>query len=174
MHDTQFNNMGRRRFLGFAGASLAGAALIGCTGGPKSSSAPAASNAGSSAATTTAAGSVKPANEITFWSAAPANSKAVDEELVKRFQAKFPDIKVKYEVQGSNYAELSDKLAASIVAKVTRDRLMREHDAKFPGYDFARHKGYGTPQHLAALKQHGPCPIHRRSFLPVRQAELGI
>ena len=62
--------------------------------------------------------------------------------------------------------------AASIIAKVTRDRLMRGHDAKFPGYDFARHKGYGTPQHLAALKQHGPCPIHRRSFLPVRQAEL--
>ena len=61
--------------------------------------------------------------------------------------------------------------AASIIAKVTRDRIMREHDAKFPGYDFARHKGYGTPQHLAALKQHGPCPIHRRSFLPVRQAE---
>jgi ribonuclease HII len=64
--------------------------------------------------------------------------------------------------------------AASIIAKVTRDRLMVEHDAKFPGYDFARHKGYGTPQHLAALKQHGPCPIHRRTFLPVRQAELGI
>ena len=62
--------------------------------------------------------------------------------------------------------------AASIIAKVTRDRLMREHDAKFPGYDFARHKGYGTPQHLAALKKNGPCPIHRRSFLPVRQAEL--
>ena len=62
--------------------------------------------------------------------------------------------------------------AASIIAKVTRDRLMVEHDAKFPGYDFARHKGYGTPQHLAALKKNGPCPIHRRSFLPVRQAEL--
>jgi ribonuclease HII len=62
--------------------------------------------------------------------------------------------------------------AASIIAKVTRDRLMVEMCAKYPGYDFARHKGYGTPQHLAALKQHGPCPIHRRSFLPVRQAEL--
>ena len=64
--------------------------------------------------------------------------------------------------------------AASIIAKVTRDRIMVEMCAKFPGYDFARHKGYGTPQHLAALKKHGPCPIHRRSFLPVRQAELGI
>jgi ribonuclease HII len=63
--------------------------------------------------------------------------------------------------------------AASIIAKVTRDRLMVDLCAKYPGYDFARHKGYGTPQHLAALKKHGPCPIHRRSFLPVRQAELG-
>ncbi len=64
--------------------------------------------------------------------------------------------------------------AASIIAKVTRDRIMVEHCAKFPGYEFARHKGYGTPQHLAALKKHGPCPIHRRTFLPVRQAELAL
>ncbi len=64
--------------------------------------------------------------------------------------------------------------AASIIAKVTRDRLMVEADTQFPGYDFARHKGYGTAQHLAALKKHGPSPIHRRTFLPVRQAELGL
>jgi ribonuclease HII len=64
--------------------------------------------------------------------------------------------------------------AASVIAKVTRDRLMIEMDARHPGYDFARHKGYGTPQHLAALKKNGPCPIHRRSFLPVRQAEIAI
>ena len=60
--------------------------------------------------------------------------------------------------------------AASIIAKVTRDRLMIEMHARYPEYNFARHKGYGTPQHLAALKQHGPCPIHRRSFRPVQQA----
>ena len=64
--------------------------------------------------------------------------------------------------------------AASVIAKVTRDRLMVEMDARYPGYDFARHKGYGTPQHLAALKQHGPCPIHRRSFFPVQQAALAL
>jgi ribonuclease HII len=64
--------------------------------------------------------------------------------------------------------------AASVVAKVTRDRLMIEMDARHPGYDFARHKGYGTPQHLAALKRNGPCPIHRRSFLPVQQARLAL
>ena len=64
--------------------------------------------------------------------------------------------------------------AASVIAKVTRDRLMLELDAQFPNYGFAKHKGYGTAAHLAALKTHGPCPFHRRSFLPVRQAELGI
>jgi len=58
--------------------------------------------------------------------------------------------------------------AASILAKVTRDRLMREYDARWPEYAFAKHKGYGTAAHLAALEQHGPCPIHRRSFAPVR------
>lgn len=61
--------------------------------------------------------------------------------------------------------------AASIVAKVTRDRLMREVDMSLPGYDFARHKGYGTPEHLAALRACGPSPIHRRSFSPIKPAE---
>jgi ribonuclease HII len=64
--------------------------------------------------------------------------------------------------------------AASVIAKVTRDRLMLSLDAQFPCYQFAKHKGYGTAAHLAALKEHGPSPVHRRSFLPVRQAELGI
>jgi len=59
--------------------------------------------------------------------------------------------------------------AASVIAKVTRDRLMREMDALYPAYDFARHKGYSTPLHLENLRTHGPCPIHRKSFLPVAQ-----
>lgn len=58
--------------------------------------------------------------------------------------------------------------AASILAKVTRDRLLLELDARWPQYGFARHKGYGTAEHLAALRQHGPCPEHRRSFAPVK------
>lgn len=62
--------------------------------------------------------------------------------------------------------------AASIVAKVTRDRILLELDAQYPHYGFARHKGYGTRAHLAALDQHGPCPAHRRSFAPVRQLRL--
>ena len=58
--------------------------------------------------------------------------------------------------------------AASILAKVTRDRRMLELDAEFPGYGFARHKGYPAPAHLAALTRLGPCREHRRSFAPVR------
>ncbi len=57
--------------------------------------------------------------------------------------------------------------AASIVAKVARDRLMCAYDAVYPEYGFAGHKGYGAAKHLAALREHGPCPIHRRSFAPV-------
>jgi ribonuclease HII len=58
--------------------------------------------------------------------------------------------------------------AASIVAKVTRDRLMVKLDARYPGYGFARHKGYGTPQHRESLIRLGPSPIHRLSFAPMR------
>ena len=57
--------------------------------------------------------------------------------------------------------------AASVIAKVTRDRIMRAHDETWPQYGFARHKGYGTAFHAAALGVHGPSPIHRRSFRPV-------
>ena len=57
---------------------------------------------------------------------------------------------------------------ASVLAKVTRDRLMREFDRLYPGYGWAEHKGYGTPRHLAAIQTLGPCPIHRRSFAPFR------
>lgn len=58
--------------------------------------------------------------------------------------------------------------AASILAKVCRDRLMRRWHRRYPAYGFDRHKGYPTPAHIAALAVHGPCPIHRRTFSPVR------
>ncbi len=61
--------------------------------------------------------------------------------------------------------------AASVLAKVTRDRMMLEFDQRYPGYGFAEHKGYGTPQHLAALAERGPCPIHRRSFAPLKPSQ---
>ena len=60
--------------------------------------------------------------------------------------------------------------AASIIAKVTRDRMMVEACARYPGYGFARHKGYGVPEHKAALETLGPCAIHRMSFKPVANA----
>lgn len=60
--------------------------------------------------------------------------------------------------------------AASIIAKVTRDRMMNEFDKKYPAYQFAKHKGYGTKIHIEALKQNGPCEIHRKTFAPVRNA----
>jgi len=59
--------------------------------------------------------------------------------------------------------------AASVIAKVTRDRIMRDFCARFPEYCFSQHKGYGTELHLIKLHEHGPCPIHRRSFEPVAQ-----
>ena len=61
--------------------------------------------------------------------------------------------------------------AASIVAKVARDTIMMGHDPTWPVFGFAKHKGYGVKAHLASLDEHGPCPIHRRSFAPVRIAE---
>lgn len=59
--------------------------------------------------------------------------------------------------------------AASVIAKVTRDRLMVALDAEYQGYGFARHKGYGTPGHRQALRERGVCPAHRRTYAPVRQ-----
>ena len=61
--------------------------------------------------------------------------------------------------------------AASVLAKVTRDRLMLEYHVQFPAYGFAAHKGYGTAQHLAAIAKHGACPIHRNTFAPLKGQE---
>ncbi len=62
--------------------------------------------------------------------------------------------------------------AASIVAKVTRDRLMLAYHDEYPQYNFARHKGYGTREHLQAIRQYGCCPLHRQSFKPIYQLSL--
>ena len=76
-------------------------------------------------------------------------------------------------IVGGDAASLSIA-AASVMAKVTRDRLMVEFAAEFPAYGFEHHKGYGTAKHLAALRRHGPCRIHRRSFAPVAQLTLDL
>lgn len=70
-------------------------------------------------------------------------------------------------IRGDRY--LLSIAAASVIAKVTRDRLMVSLDAQWPGYGLSRHKGYGTPQHLAALYTLGACPEHRQSFAPLRR-----
>ncbi|HXF11052.1 MAG TPA: ribonuclease HII [Desulfuromonadaceae bacterium] len=64
--------------------------------------------------------------------------------------------------------------AASVLAKVTRDRAMRELDKQFPGYGFAEHKGYSTPAHFAAIEKLGACAIHRKSFSPMKPKELEL
>ncbi|MFH0852017.1 MAG: ribonuclease HII [bacterium] len=63
--------------------------------------------------------------------------------------------------------------AASIIAKVTRDRIMCRYAKKYPQYGFEKHKGYGTKSHIEAIKKHGPCKIHRRSFRPVKNLKTG-
>lgn len=82
-------------------------------------------------------------------------------------------LSVKYPVRGIISGDaLSLTIAcASITAKVTRDRMMKNFHELYPVYKFDQHKGYGTAVHMAALKEHGPCPIHRRSFAPVAAAQ---
>lgn len=75
----------------------------------------------------------------------------------------FGEIPVRTIIKGDSLS--ANIAAASILAKVTRDRFMEEQDAIYPQYGFALHKGYGTQAHYAALREHGPCPIHRRTFL---------
>ncbi|MFA6170158.1 MAG: ribonuclease HII [Candidatus Margulisiibacteriota bacterium] len=81
-------------------------------------------------------------------------------------------LKVSIPMRGINGGDaISPSIAAaSIIAKVTRDRLMVKYHAKYPQYNFLRHKGYGTREHLALIAAHGACPIHRRSFGPVARS----
>lgn len=102
--------------------------------------------------------------------AVAALSRAVDHSLIDGLPVKnFPTPQTA--VVGGDALSFSIA-AASILAKVTRDRLMHDADTAFPQYGFRNHKGYGTPEHLAALREHGPCPLHRVSFAPVAQREL--
>lgn len=81
---------------------------------------------------------------------------------------KIPQLKLPQEAIIDGDAKSASIAAASILAKVTRDRIMDEYALEYPGYGFEKHKGYGTKAHLEALKKLGPCPIHRQSFAPVR------
>lgn len=81
---------------------------------------------------------------------------------------KIPLLKTKQQAIISGDAKVFCIAAASIIAKVSRDFLMCEEDKKYPQYQFAKHKGYGTKLHLEMLSCYGPCPIHRQSFAPVK------
>lgn len=83
---------------------------------------------------------------------------------------KIPDIKIK-QLSIIKGDALSISIAcASIIAKVERDEMMKNYDSLYPNYGFARHKGYATREHMLALQQFGPCPIHRRSFEPIKSS----
>ena len=83
-----------------------------------------------------------------------------------------PDVRCRVRAIVKGDASVPSISAASILAKTSRDAMLRDLDRDFPLYGFAKHKGYGTPEHLAALARHGPCVAHRRSFAPVAQREL--
>ena len=97
----------------------------------------------------------------------PPEHVLVDGRLVKSLQ--FPQTAI---IKGD--ARSYSIAAASVLAKVTRDRLMVEYSHRWPAYGFAEHKGYGTPQHLAAIAVFGPCPIHRRSFAPLKPTQTEL
>jgi ribonuclease HII len=97
------------------------------------------------------------------------------------------DLKTKFDVVISDYVKLEkfnciplvkgderslSCACASVVAKVLRDRIMEHYHTRFPGFNFHKNKGYPTPDHLRALRELKPTPIHRKSFLPLRQLEL--
>lgn len=82
---------------------------------------------------------------------------------------KIPRLMTKQQTIISGDAKVFCIAAASIIAKVSRDFLMLQEDKKYPEYQFAKHKGYGTKLHLEALEKYGPCPIHRQSFAPVKK-----
>jgi ribonuclease HII len=103
----------------------------------------------------------------TMWAMSQALGQLGDVSLALIDGNRAPELACKVQtIVGGDARSLSIS-AASIVAKVTRDRIMQAHDITYPQYGFARHKGYGTLIHQRALTHHGPCPLHRKSFAPV-------
>ena len=126
-------------------------------------------------------------NEAIAWSTGIIDEKEIDElnilnatkkaltEAIDKLEVK-PDVILvdaldKIDTKGIKYisvikgdAKIYSISAASIIAKVTRDRIMKEYDEVYPQYGFAGHKGYGTAKHIQAIKEHGICPLHRKSF----------
>ncbi len=103
----------------------------------------------------------------TLWAMAEAIAKLGDISLALIDGNRAPKLSCPVQTIVGGDAKSVSIAAASIIAKVTRDRIMAAHDLTYPQYGFARHKGYGTAIHAEALKAHGPCPLHRKSFAPV-------
>ena len=91
-------------------------------------------------------------------------------DFIARFSTSISGKPTKVIIKGD--AKVFSIALASVIAKVSRDQLMIKYETKYPGYGFAQYKGYGTRQHLLALKKLGPCPIHRRTYRPLRQSLL--
>lgn len=113
----------------------------------------------------------------TFWAGLEAMRRAVralpvDAQHLLVDARRIPGVETPQEPLVKGDSRSYSIAAASIIAKVERDAMMEALDRDFPQYGFARHMGYGTPEHLDALARHGPCPVHRRSFIPVSQARL--
>ena len=127
-------------------------------------------------------------NEALAWSVGIVDQKEIDEINIlnatkKALKLALEDLKIKpdrllvdalenIDTNGIPYtsiikgdAKIYSIGAASILAKVTRDRIMREYDEVYPEYGFAKHKGYGTAAHIETIKKYGPCPLHRRTFI---------
>ena len=96
----------------------------------------------------------------------------VEPDLLLNDAVEIPEVSIKQVPIIKGDAKSISIGAASIVAKVTRDRLMCEYDSVFPEYGFASNKGYGSQSHIDALKKYGPCPIHRKSFITHFVAEV--
>ena len=109
---------------------------------------------------------IAPASRLAMAEALAALTPVPEYALIDAFN--LPEIDIPHHGIIDGDALCLSIAAASIVAKVERDRLMLTYDEVYPQYGFSRHKGYPTPQHLRALSQVGPSPIHRRSFAPVR------
>lgn len=105
--------------------------------------------------------------KATFWAMRVAVTQLDEIALALVDGNRAPDLPCSVETVIGGDARSLSIAAASIIAKVTRDRIMVGHDVTYPVYGFARHKGYGTPQHQLALKAHGPTPLHRKSFAPI-------
>jgi ribonuclease HII len=115
---------------------------------------------------------VGPANRLALWQALAALAPAADYALLDAVM--LPGLACDQAALIGGDGRSLSIAAASIVAKVTRDRLLEDQATRYPAYGFERHKGYGTAEHLAALAAHGPCPLHRRSFAPLRGLVAGL